>query len=100
MLQARSQFKTNLSRARDLRSLYIALSATTTGALDLSDMLRASVVIAVSALDHFVHEITRIGMVEIYRGARPRTDAFGRFSVIMDNVLWGAATPGSSQWLE
>ncbi len=39
-------------------------------------------------------------MLEIYDNQRPMTDAFRRFSVTMENVLTGAATPGSLQWLD
>ena len=52
-------------------------------------------------LDHFlVHEITRIGMLEIYNNQRPTTDAFKRFSVTMDSVLLSLTVPASPQWLE
>jgi hypothetical protein len=40
----------------------------------------------VSALDYYIHEITRIGMLEIYSGNRPPTDAFLKFQ-ISTNVL-------------
>ncbi len=66
MQQAHNQFGTNVGRARDLLALYTTLSATTTGALDLTDILRTAIVVAVSAFDHLVHEIARIGMLEIY----------------------------------
>jgi RiboL-PSP-HEPN len=100
MKSAHNQLLANLTRARDLRALYVTLKATTAPALDLTDILRAAVVSAVSAFDTFIHEISRIGMVEIYQNARPRTDAFGRFTVLMDNVLLVVTTPGSTQWLE
>ena len=66
MLSARSRFAANIGRARDLRALYINLTAATAGTLDLSDILRAAIVSSVSAFDALIHEITRIGMVEIY----------------------------------
>jgi hypothetical protein len=100
MQSAHNQFGSNVGRARDLLALYTTLSATTTGVLDLTDILRAAIVISVSSFDHLVHEIARIGMLEIYDGRRTKTDAFGRFSVTMENVLTGVATPGSLQWLE
>jgi hypothetical protein len=100
MKPAYDQFLVNLGRARDLRALFIALRATTAGAIDLSDILRAAIVFAVSAFDRFVHDIARVGMMEVYQNARPRTDAFGRFSVLMDSVLLVVTTPNSTQWLE
>jgi hypothetical protein len=95
-----SRFTANIGRARDLRALFINLKASTGSALDLTDILRAAIVSAVSALDTFIHEITRMGMVEIYQNARPRTDAFGRFPISMQNVLLVIATPGDTKWLE
>jgi hypothetical protein len=99
MKPAHSQFLANMSRARDLRAPFVALKATTAGALDLSDILRASIVSAISAFDAFIHEIVRIGMLEIYQNSRPKTVAFGRFTVLMDTLLLGVTTPGSTQWL-
>lgn len=100
MKSAHKEMLANMGRARDLRALYVTLKVTTAPALDLTDILRAAIVAAVSAFDAFVHEIVRAGMVEIYRGVRPRTDAFGRFMVVMDNVLLVASAPGNTQWLE
>ena len=100
MRATHSRFMANIGRARDLRALFINLKARTGSALDLTDILRASIVSAVSAFDTFIHEITRIGMVEIYQNARPKTDAFGRFPISMQNVLLVIATPGDTTWLE
>src|SRR5712692_8962387 len=100
MLPAHNRFAANIGRARDLRALFVNLKASTAAALDLTDILRASIVSAVSALDTFIHEITRIGMVEIFKHARPKTDAFGRFQISMESVLLVVATPGDTKWLE
>jgi hypothetical protein len=89
-----------MGRARDLRALFLNLTATMAGALDLTDILRASIVSAVSAFDTFIHEFTRMGMVEIFQNTRPTTDAFGRFPISMENVLLVVATPGHTKWLE
>jgi hypothetical protein len=101
MLSAHSRFAANIGRAKDLRALFLNLNAGAPGVLDLTDILRASVVAAVSAFDTFVHEITVIGMVETFMAARPMTDAFGRFPVSMGNVLaLIASNPGDTNWLE
>jgi hypothetical protein len=100
MHPAHNRFAANIGRARDLRALFVNLKASTVGALDITDILRASIVSAVSAFDTFIHEITKIGMVEIYQNTRPKTDAFGRFSILMQNVLAVIATPGNTKWLE
>ena len=100
MHPAHNRFAANIGRARDLRALFVNLKASTGNALDLTDILRAAIVSAVSAFDTYIHEVTRIGMVEIYQNARPKTDKFGRFPISMQNVLAVIATPSATKWLE
>ena len=87
MQTALDQFHTNISRVRNLGSIVSALDSQTTQALDLSDILRAELVLAVSALDQFVHEIVRLGMLESYAGSRSRTSHFLRFQVSLESAL-------------
>lgn len=75
------QFRANLDRVRAIHQLYLSLSATVAPILDLTDLLRAEVVLIVSALDQFVHELVRKGMLEIWNGSRNATPAFERFSI-------------------
>jgi len=100
MHQAIDQFRSNIERVRALGALHDALKKQITVVMDLSDLLRAELVLAVSALDQFVHEVVRIGMLEVHRGARPPTDAFLRFGVSMENVRKANSNPGTEDWLE
>lgn len=100
MQAAIEQFRANIERVRDLGAVERALSVQTTNALDLSDILRAEIVLVVSALDHYVHEITRLGMLDIYRGNRAPSPAFARFNVSMASVLLVASNRGNESWLE
>jgi RiboL-PSP-HEPN len=77
-------FRANLARVRDMHALHLHFSGLVTSAIDLSDLLRAEMVLIVSALDHFVHELTRLGMLEVWRGMRVATPAYLRFSVSLD----------------
>jgi hypothetical protein len=89
MQLALDQFRISIGRVRDLIALHNSVRATATSALDVSDILRASLVLAVSALDYCVHEVVTLGMLEIYRGQRPEPSlsantsqsAFSRFQV-------------------
>jgi hypothetical protein len=89
MQSALDQFRISITRVRDLLSLHNSVKAQATSALDLSDMLRAALVMAVSALDYYVHEVVTLGMLEIHRGDRPEPSpsknasqsAFARFQV-------------------
>ena len=94
------QFRANIGRVRNLGAITEALGAQTTRILDLSDILRAELVLAVSALDQFVHEIVRLGMLDCYRGNRPHTLQFLRFQVSLENALAGFGAGGGEQWLD
>lgn len=81
MLSAQTQFKENLKRVRELGGVAAAVQSLTTSAIDVSDLWRAQVVLAVSALDYFIHELARLGMIECAKGGRPKTDAYLRFDI-------------------
>ena len=83
------QCRANIGRVKEIGGLYGALSTLTTSIVDTSDLLRAQAIMIVSALDHYIHEITRIGMLEIYNGNRPHTAAFLKFQISI-NVLQSA----------
>ena len=72
----------------------------TTGAVDLTDLLRAQIVMIVSALDYYIHEITRVGMLEVYDGTRPQTDAFLRFQVTISGAMKGISKSSENEWLD
>ena len=84
MQTALDAFKNSMQRVRDMHALHLSLSNQLTGAVDLSDLLRAEIVLAVSAFDFFIHELTRLGMLECHTGSRPKSDAFDRFLVPME----------------
>lgn len=81
MFSAQTQFKDNLKRVRELGGLATAVQSLTTSAIDVTDIWRAQIVLVVSALDYFVHELARLGMIECSKGTRPKTDAFYRFEM-------------------
>lgn len=81
MQSALDGFNEGLARVRHLHGLYTAFEATLTQAVDLSDLLRSEWVMAVSALDKFIHDLTRLGMLECHANTRTKTDSFNRFQV-------------------
>lgn len=100
MQTAIDQYRVNIGGARNLGLLARALGGQTPGAPGLSDMLRSELVLAVSALDYFIHEIVRLGMLEIYNGNRQSTDQFQRFQISMANVSNAILDPSKHEWLE
>ena len=100
MQTAIDQFRWNVGRVRNLGSLHSILSAQTTAALNLTDLLRSELVMIVSALDLYVHEVVRLGMLECFRGQRAHTDAFLRFQVTLGGTIQAVSMRGSDVWLD
>ncbi|WP_341735935.1 HEPN domain-containing protein [Microcoleus sp. CAWBG640] len=109
MQSALDQFRISISRVRDLIALHNSVKAQATGALDVSDMLRAALVLAVSALDYYVHEVVTLGMLEIHRGERSEPtpsanttqSAFSRFQVSLGGARQERlAAIDIASWLE
>lgn len=94
MLSAITQFRVNLKQVRELGDLAVAIKGVTTPVIDVSDIYRAQLVLAVSALDHFIHELVRLGMIDSAKGGRPKTDAYLKFKLpvtAMHDALSGAS---------
>jgi hypothetical protein len=100
MKAALDQFQINLARARTLSGIAESIGALTTPAIDVTDIHRASLVLAVSALDYFVHEFVRLGMLEVHGGRRPPTDANLSFKVPIVAVRTGFADVTQDDWLD
>ena len=100
MKAALDQFQTNVARARALSGIAESLGALTTLVVDVTDIHRAALVLGVSALDHFVHEFVRLGMLEAHRGNRPVTDANLSFKIPILAVRTGFANPAQDDWLD
>lgn len=98
--RAHSLFQQNIGYARSLLGLATAISASTSSALDVSDLLRAGLVQGVSALDHYVHGVARDGMMETFRGARTPTLSYETFAIPMSVVAVALSAPPSDAWLE
>ena len=55
---------------------------------------------AVSALDYYIHEITRLGMLEIHDNLRPSTPSFNNFQISMNAVRLDNPTNSGNAWLD
>jgi HEPN superfamily RiboL-PSP-like protein len=99
MRAALDQFEENLRRAKELGTLFEVVQNMTTPALDLTDILRAEIVQSVSSLDHFIHEVVRLGMIEIAEGKRPPTKAYERFLVPTSVIRSAIQGVPHAKWL-
>lgn len=76
-----------------------AIQALTTPAIDISDILRSQLVLAVSALDQLIHEMVRFGMIETAKGQRPKTDAYYRFQLPVTAVESALSGTEQEVWI-
>lgn len=86
MNSALSQFEVNLESARQLGVIYEAFAPDLTQAVPLDELLRAEIVLVVSALDCYVHDVVRIRMAALLSKPADHSDAFRKFGVSMDFV--------------
>jgi hypothetical protein len=99
MQAAIDQFRLSVSHVRNLNLVRVAASKSSP-TLDTSDVLRAQIVLIVSSLDHYVHEVARLGALEVFAGKRAAPPAFGRTRVTVEGVLTALKNPSSALWFE
>ena len=86
MNRAIQQFEANLESARQLGLIYSAFIDKVTEAICLDELLRAEIVLAVGALDCYVHDVVRTGMATAFRAGQGEPNAYLNFGVSLDFV--------------
>src|SRR3989344_4457801 len=94
------EFNSNIKRILDLHNLYCILRKNTEEVLDISDILRAEIVLAVSALDCYIHNLIKEKMIEVFKGNISETDSFKKFKITLEEVKNALSNPTSFSWLE
>lgn len=79
-------FKNRIQELKDLTSTIDQIDGMTTRALDITDLYRSQIVLAISSLDHFIHEFVLEEMIEIYNGTRAASSGYNRFSIPISTV--------------
>jgi hypothetical protein len=87
MHQAFLQFKTNIEEVRKTHLIVTSLNVPTTSVVETSSVLRSCIVLCVSAIDHLIHELTIIGMREIFSGVRLPTTKYNNHSLSLSSIL-------------
>jgi RiboL-PSP-HEPN len=95
MRNALNLFKSNIAESRNLTALYNYLEISMKSPLSFDDLLRSQIVYSVSAFDKLIHDIIRIGMVDIFAGRRTPTPAYLAESISIStyNELISAVVP-------
>lgn len=86
MTKAYQQFKINIDGLHNLTIVYEAL-VDKVSPLDISDILRSQIVLSVSALDCYFHDICEEAMLYIFEHKNFSTNnAFKNFPISMDTL--------------
>lgn len=93
MNQAFSQFSTNIEEVRKTHLISTSLNVPASSIVDTSSILRSCIVLSVSAIDHLIHELTIIGMCEIFNGIRPVTAKYNNHNVSLGFMHAIVSTP-------
>ncbi|RTL25682.1 MAG: hypothetical protein EKK47_22750 [Burkholderiales bacterium] len=95
MLNAKGVFHRNISQANELGGLYDYLSTSVAIPEQFEDLLRSQVVNAVSAFDKLMHDLIRIGMVNIFENQRPSTSKYLSETIAIQHLpsLLASAVP-------
>ena len=71
---------------KQLGAVYLAFVDKVTEAISLDELLRAELVLAVGALDCYIHDLVRIGMGGFFEAAKGESNAYQTFTVSLDFV--------------
>jgi hypothetical protein len=76
MYSSLAAYRNNIASVRELATLHDYLCTNLKSPMTFDDLLRFQIVYSVSALDKLIHDIIRIGMVQIFIGTRPATSKY------------------------
>lgn len=62
---------------------------------DVADIIRSEIVYLISAFDRLIHDLVKIGMIEIFLGNRPMTAAYKKFTISIEqsNMINNSTVP-------
>ncbi|MBQ8999969.1 MAG: hypothetical protein IJ086_14935 [Clostridium sp.] len=64
------------------------------------DILRSQIVLLMSALDFYMHELVKYSMLKMFRGEKPKTSSYKNFIVTLDCLENALKNPEAIDWLE
>lgn len=95
-------FRHNIAGIRELATLHDYLLNQVKLPMTFDDLLRFQIVYSVSAFDKLIHDLIRIGMVEMFVGKRPATGKYlsERISLSAYRTISGATFPPREYYFE
>ncbi|MBV4500723.1 HEPN domain-containing protein [Pseudomonas shirazensis] len=86
MRNAQLVFQKNIKQANDLGVIYDHLTELVHIREPFDDLLRYQLVYSVSAFDKLIHDLIRIGMVQIFEGSRPTTPKYANEGIALQHL--------------
>jgi len=87
MLVSKQRFDIAIERVRVTCELYSHLTDRLHFTQNnLKDILRGVIIFSVSALDRYIHDIVKVGIIEIYQGKRQITNAYLNFKIPLSHI--------------
>lgn len=101
MLNSLNLFTKNINDSSQLLALFEFSSKNLPG-MDFDDLLRAHLVYSVSAFDKLIHDLIKIGMVEVYTHNRPATPKYLNEGISLEihGKIAGATIPPGEYYFE
>lgn len=87
MIFAYKRFCDLIEDTKNTEIIYGYLTNKVKAPIDVSDLLRWQWVQCISAFDKFIHDIVRIGMIEIFQGSRTITPKYNNFQLDIQTCL-------------
>lgn len=95
----KADFKHNINR---IRSKFIIVNELNSKGLDdaANDILRSQVVLLMSTVDFYIHEVVKYGVLKIFSKEKPRTDEYEKILLGIECVEKALENPECIDWLE
>jgi hypothetical protein len=102
MLNSLSIFRANIKDAREISALHDYLVAKIGPSMNFDDLLRLQIVYSVSAFDKLIHDIVKIGIMDIFIGKRQATPKYLSEKIAMEvlNAMNAATIPPKEFYFE
>ena len=76
MYRSYKNFEKNLNEVKNLSAVYQYLESNINVPICFDDILRSQIVYSLSAFDKFIHDLVKIGIIQIFNGSRPPTPKY------------------------
>lgn len=93
------EFNKNINSIKERLELYRKLAKDNV-LIATDDMFRLEIVMLISAVDYYIHEIVKEGIIQIFNNEREETKGYNSFVISLQCVKKALKNPESVDWLK